>query len=155
MIDINDLKAQLNGKYEMKNLEELKYFLDIQVHRDKKRKIIHISQSEYNRTILERYEMQNSKSANTSLFNSAQLMKTTATKTLMNQKEYQSMIDSLIYAMLVTRSDLAQIIQQISQSSQMLTRAHEKAAKHALRYLKKTIDEEITYNENLKMKLKF
>ena len=58
MTSINDLKAQLNEEYEMKDLGELKYFLGIQVHRDRERKIIHISQSGYNRTILERYGMQ-------------------------------------------------------------------------------------------------
>ena len=57
MASINDLKAQLNEEYEMKDLGELRYFLGIQVHRDRERKIIHISQSVYNRTILERYGM--------------------------------------------------------------------------------------------------
>jgi hypothetical protein len=32
MASINDLKAQLNEEYEMKDLGELKYFLDIQIH---------------------------------------------------------------------------------------------------------------------------
>jgi len=50
---ILDLKAQLNAEYEMKDLGELKYFLGIQVHRDREWKTIHISQSGYNRTILE------------------------------------------------------------------------------------------------------
>src|SRR5947207_7895230 len=57
MANINDLKAQLNEEYEMKDLGELKYFLDIQVHRDRERKIIHINQSGYNRTIIERFAM--------------------------------------------------------------------------------------------------
>ena len=43
MASINDLKTQLNEEYEMKDLGELRYFLDIQVHRDRERKIIHIS----------------------------------------------------------------------------------------------------------------
>ena len=53
MISINNLKAQLNEEYEMKDLGELRYFLNIQVHRDKEQKIIHINQSGYNRIILE------------------------------------------------------------------------------------------------------
>src|SRR5271168_2488291 len=58
-----------------------------------------------------------------------------------------------MYAMLATRPDLAQSIQQISQFSQMPTTTHEKAAKQALRYLNGTIDQGITYNGNLGMKL--
>ena len=82
MASINDLKAQLNEEYEMKDLGELKYFLDIQIHRDRERKIIHISQSGYNRTILERYGMQNSKPASTPLSTSARLVKATIMDTL-------------------------------------------------------------------------
>src|SRR5271168_3972727 len=60
-----------------------------------------------------------------------------------------------MYAMLATRADLAQCIQQISQFSQMPTRTHEKAAKQALRYLNGTVDQGITYNGNLGMRLEF
>jgi hypothetical protein len=154
MASINDLKAQLNEEYEMKDLGELKYFLGIQVHRDRERKIIHISQAGYNRTILERYGMQNSKPASTPLSTSARLIKATIMDVLAEQKDYQSIVGSLMYAMLATRPDLAQSIQQISQFSQKPTRTHEKAAKQGLRYLNGTIDEGITYNGNLGMRLK-
>jgi hypothetical protein len=153
MANINDLKAQLNKEYEMKDLGELNYFLGIQVHRDKERKIIHISQSGYNRTILERYGMQTSKPANVPLSSGARLTKATATDTLTDQREYQSIVGSLMYAMLATRPDLAQSIQQISQFSQKPTKTHEKAAKQGLRYLNGTIDMGITYNGNLGIRL--
>jgi len=65
------------------------------------------------------------------------------------------MVGSLMYAMLATRPDLAQTIQQISQFSQKPTRNHEKAVKHALRYLNRTINQGITYNGNLGMRLEF
>jgi len=50
---INELKAALKKEYEMKDLGELKYFLGIQVHHDKGRKIIHITQAGYTRMIFE------------------------------------------------------------------------------------------------------
>src|SRR5579859_6307088 len=153
MASINDFKVWLNEEYEMKDLGELKYFLGIQVHRDRERKIIHINQSGYNQTILERYGMENSKLANTPLSSGARLTKAMATDILTDQQEYQSMVGSLMYAMLATRPDLAQTIQQISQFSQKPTKTHEKAAKQALRYLKGTLDKGITYNGNLGMKL--
>jgi Reverse transcriptase (RNA-dependent DNA polymerase) len=153
MASINALKAQLNEEYEMKDLGELKYFLGIQVHRDRERKIIHLSQPGYNRTILERYGMQNSKPANTPLSSGARLTKATTADALTDRKEYQSMVGSIMYGMLATRPDLAQCIQQISQFSQTPTRAHEKAAKQALRYVNGTINQGITFNGNLGMKL--
>src|SRR5579859_7962761 len=121
------------SEYEMKDLGELKYFLGIQVHRDRERKIIHINQPGYNQMILERYGMENSKLANIPLSSSARLTKAMATDILTDQQEYQIMVGSLMYAMLATRPDLAQTIQQISQFSQKPTKTHEKAAKQALR----------------------
>ena len=55
--------------------------------------------------------------------------------------------------MLASRPDLAQLIQQISQFSANPTQNHEKATKHGFRYLNGTIDEGITYNGNLGIKL--
>ena len=97
--------------------------------------------------------MENSKPVNTPLSSGARLTKAMATETLADQQEYQSIVGSLMYAMLATRPDLAQSIQQISQFSQTPTKTHEKAAKHTLRYLNGTIDKGITYNGNLGMKL--
>jgi hypothetical protein len=93
------------------------YFLSIQVHRDRERKIIYINQSGYTRTILERYGMRNSKPASTPLPSGARLTKATTADTLIDQKEYQSIVGNLMYAMLATQPDLAQSIQQISQFS--------------------------------------
>src|SRR5208282_6014032 len=91
-VGVDLLKLQISMKFEMKDLGELRYFLGIQVHRDRKRKIIHISQSGYNRTILERYEMQNSKPANTSLSINIRLVKATMMDILAEQKKYQSIV---------------------------------------------------------------
>src|SRR5439155_5173785 len=68
MVGINSLKEALKEEYEMKDLGELKYFLGIQVHCNKEQKLIHINQSGYTRTILERYSMQDSKPASPQAF---------------------------------------------------------------------------------------
>ena len=101
-------------QYEMKNLRELKYFLGIRVHRDRERKLIHINQSGYNRTILECFSMTDSNLAKTPLPSGSRLATATTTDILTDQKGYRSIIGSLMYAMLATRPDLTQCIQQIS-----------------------------------------
>src|SRR5277367_2799972 len=98
--------------------------------------------------------MQDSKPASTPLSSGARLTNAKATDTLTDQREYQSMVGNLMYAMLATRPDLAQSIQQISQFSQMPTTMHEKASKQGLRYINGTVDEGITFNGNLGMRLK-
>jgi len=97
--------------------------------------------------------MQNSKPANTPLPTGARLAKAVTMDILMDRKDYQSIVRSIMYGMLATRPDLAQCIQQISQFLQNPTRTYEKTAKHALRYLNGIVDEGITYNGNLGMKL--
>src|SRR5271169_2832613 len=82
------------------------------------------------------------------------LAKATTADVLTEQKEYQSILGSQMYAMLATRPDLAQSIQQISQFSTKPTKMHEKAAKQGLRYLNGTINEGITFNGNLGLELK-
>src|SRR5438046_10304293 len=98
--------------------------------------------------------MQNSKPAKTPLATGAKLIKASISDILIDLHDYQSMVGSQMYAMLATRPDLAQSIQQISQFAQKPTTIHEKAAKQGLRYLKGTVNEGITYNGNLGLKLK-
>ena len=87
MLSIQDLKAALNKKYEMKDLGELKYFLGIQVHRSKKQKLIYISQSAYIGTLLEWYNMQDSNSARVPLSQGTKLTKAVISDTLTDISE--------------------------------------------------------------------
>ena len=91
--------------------------------------------------ILERFGMQNSKPTQVPLSPSSKLAKAMITDILIDQHDYQSMVGSQMYAMLATRPDLAQSIQQISQFAQKPTTIHEKAAKQGLRYLKGIVNE--------------
>ena len=151
MADIHSLKAALKAEYEMKDIGELTYFLGIQVHRD--RELIHIDQSGYIRMILERYEMQDSKSTRVPLATGTKLVKASISDRLIDRHMYQSIVGSQMYAMLATRPDLAYSIQQISQHSQKPTSTHEKAAKQGLRYLSGTAEEGITYDGKKGLKL--
>jgi hypothetical protein len=153
MTSIQDLKAVLNKEYEMKDLGELKYFLGIQVHRSKEQKLIHISQSGYIGTLLERYNMQDSNPARVPLSQGTKLTKAAISDTLTNSSEYQSIVGSQMYAMLATRPDLAHSIQQISQHSQKPTVSHLKAASQGLRYLNGTRETGIIYHGKQGLKL--
>jgi hypothetical protein len=64
------------------------------------------------------------------------------------QELYQSMVGSVIYAMLGTQPELAYPISILSRFNARPTTAHYKAAKRTLRYLQPTKNFEITYGEN-------
>jgi len=76
--------------------------------------------------------MQDSKPASVPLSPGAKLTKTAISDTLTEQSEYQSIVGSQMYAMLATRPDLGQSIQQISQHNQKPTVIHLKAARQGL-----------------------
>ena len=62
---INKIKAELRNEFEMKDLGELKYFLGMQVTRDRVQRRLHLSQEGYTREILNRFGMQDSKPVST------------------------------------------------------------------------------------------
>jgi Reverse transcriptase (RNA-dependent DNA polymerase) len=47
LIKVNEIKGWLSKEFEMKDMGELRYFLGIQVHRDRAARTIHISQAAY------------------------------------------------------------------------------------------------------------
>ena len=60
---------------------------------------------------------------------------------------YREMIGSLIYIMTCTRPDLSWIVSKLSQYLAEPKQQHWIAAKHLLRYLKGTIDQELHYRK--------
>jgi len=147
-VGVDLLKLQLRMKFEMKDMGELRYFLGIQVHRDRKKKLLQILQRGYVSMILERFGMQNSTPVSTPMATGTKLTKTTEDSDTADQKQYQSNVGSQMYAMLCTRPDLAFTISQISQFSSNPSTIHESAAKRALRYLNGTRNFGITFDGN-------
>ena len=154
MKDINELKAQLKEEFEMKDLGELKYFLGMQVYRDRERRQIHINQSGYVNSVLEKFGLLECNPVSTPIATGTRLLKSTANDTLMDDAtEYQSMVGSQMYGMLCTRPDLAFAISQVSQFNNSPNETHSAVAKRVLRYLKGTIDMGITFSGSIGLKL--
>jgi hypothetical protein len=148
MDQINELKAQLQGQFEMKDLGDLKYFLGIHVTRNREERSLTISQSAYIHQILERFRMKNCKPADTPMAAGCKLTKAAVGDLLVDEKEYQSLVGSLMYAMTGTRPDLAYTVSQLSQYNAKPTAIHLTTAKRVLRYLKGHTDLGITYGNN-------
>ena len=106
---------------------------------------ITIDQSAYIDSILERYGMIDCKPVSTPLAPGARLAKATENDKLADERDYQAIVGSLIYAMLCTRPDIGYTVQQLSQFCSKPTNAHYQAAKRALRYLKGTRDLGVTF----------
>ena len=59
---ISSVKIWLSSQFDMKNLGESNFILGIKVWRDRKNRILSLSQAGYIDKVLERFSMQNSKS---------------------------------------------------------------------------------------------
>lgn len=57
MSEINKLKAQLSGEFEMKDLRLAKKILDIEIRRDRKAEKLYLFQKNYFEKVLERFGM--------------------------------------------------------------------------------------------------
>lgn len=61
MVEINKLKTQLSGEFEMKDLGAAKKILGMEIHRDRRAGKFFLSQKNSIEKVLERFGMQNSK----------------------------------------------------------------------------------------------
>ena len=148
MTEIEQLKSNLNAEFEMKDMRELRYFFSIKIIRDHEVRQLIIDQSIYIRMILERFDMKDCNFVSTSV-TGIKLQQTSIEDVLVDQQNYQSMIESIMYVMLCIRPNLAYAISQLSQFNAKPTSIHEAAAKRVLRYLKATADLGITFGKDL------
>ncbi|RVW17628.1 Retrovirus-related Pol polyprotein from transposon TNT 1-94 [Vitis vinifera] len=112
---LHDTKRFLSKHFEMKDLGDASFVLGIQIHRDRSRGILGLSQRTYIDKVLQRYGMQNSKPGDTPVakgdkFSLNQCPKNSLESQEMQKIPYASAVGSLMYAQLCTRPDIAYIV---------------------------------------------
>ena len=105
------VKAWLSRHFFIKDLGEASYILGIRICRDRSKRMLGLSQSRYIETIVKRFGMENSKRGLIPMRHDISLSKSMSPKTPkeranMDRIPYASLIGSIIYAMLCTRSDI-------------------------------------------------
>src|SRR5579871_3262998 len=114
IMNIKELKENLNKTFKIKDLGDLTYFLGIHIIRNQKTRTIFINQSNYISKILTRFNMQDCKPAKTPLKPNIKISKSTEPEPY-NLQYYQKAIGNLMYAMLETRSDITYTVSVMSQ----------------------------------------
>ncbi|RVW60487.1 Retrovirus-related Pol polyprotein from transposon TNT 1-94 [Vitis vinifera] len=112
---LHDTKRFLSKHFEMKDLGDASFVLGIQIHRDRSRGILGLSQRTYIDKVLQRYGMQNSKPGDTPVakgdkFSLNQCPKNSLESQEMQKIPYASAVGSLMYAQVCTRPDIAYIV---------------------------------------------
>ena len=111
----HETKRFLARKFEMKDLGDTSFVLGIQIHWDRSRSIIGLSQKSYIEKVLKRFGMQDCKQGDTLVakgekFSLGQCLKNDFEIKEMQKIPYASVVGSLMYAQVCRRSDIAYII---------------------------------------------
>ena len=148
---LSDVKGYLKKQFDMKDLGEANYILEIKLLRDRKNKVLALSQASYIDKIVTRFGMENSKRGLLPFRHGIHLFKGQSSKTpeekeLMSKKPYASVVGSLMYDMLCTRPDICYAVGVVSRYQSDPGVEHWTAVKHILKYLKRTRDYMLVYS---------
>lgn len=147
---INDVKKKLSDRFDMKDLGDVHWILGMEVVRDRRQKSISLNQCKYIETVLERYGMESCKTVSTPMdinakFPTAKEHENVESKVDLGNIPYQSVVGSLMYAMVATRPDIAYGVGVLSRYIKDPNAQHWIAAKRILRYLQGTKHIGLTY----------
>ncbi|KAK0594609.1 hypothetical protein LWI29_023351 [Acer saccharum] len=148
---LSEVKCWLASQFQMKDLGEASYVLGIQLIRDRKNKLIALSQASYIDKILVQFSMQNSKKGNLPSKHGVHLSKEQCPKTPqevedMRRVPYASAVGSLMYAMLCMRPDICFAVGVASRYQSNPGLDHWVAVKTILKYLRRTRNYTLVYS---------
>jgi len=129
------LTAQLRSKYNLTGGGELQWFLGIEVLRDRKKRLIWLSQSSYIDKISRLAEDQQ---RSDTPMGPGELFPYEGKASLHEISTYQKKVGSLLYAAVITRPDIAFATSRLARFNANPSPEHQKAADRALCYLLRT-----------------
>ena len=113
--DVNlllEMKKFLSSNFDMKDLDEASFVLGIEIHRDRRKKVLGLSEKAYLENILKKYSMHACKPSPTPIvkgdrFGEFQCPRNQYEIDQIKAVPYASVVESLQYAQVYTRPDLA------------------------------------------------
>ncbi|GKB48936.1 retrotransposon protein, putative, ty1-copia subclass [Tanacetum coccineum] len=148
--DIGSTKSLLKKEFDMKELEEAKKMLGMEIVRDQSRKIMRVSQSGYISKILNNFRIDNGKSVQMPLGGHFKLsLKDCPVRDCdverMSKVPYANAVGSLMYLMVCTRPDIAYAVSVVSRYLANPGKNHWEAVKWILKYLRGTANVGLVY----------
>ena len=148
---LSNVKKWLVEQFQMKDLGEASYILGIQIIRDRKNKLLALSQASYIDKVLAQFSMQDSKKGllltrHGIILSKEQCPKTPQEEEDMRRIPYASAVGSLMYAMLCKRPDICYAVGKVSRYQSNPGMGHWIAVRHILKYLMRTRDYMLVYS---------
>jgi len=112
---LHETKLFISQNFELKDLGEASYVIGIEIHRDRKQRILKLSQNAYIEKVLERFRMKNCSASVAPIikgdkFSNDQCPRNALEQEQMKNIPYASAIGSLLYAQVCTRPDIAMAV---------------------------------------------
>lgn len=143
--DLEEVKQQLQSRFDIRDLGEVSHFLGMQITRNRRDRSLKLTQQRMTAELVSKYGMSSAKPRSTPLATSAQLTKSDGTPLDKEAHPYSELIGSLLYLSVCTRPDIAQAVGALARYMSAPTTAHWSAAKEVVRYLAGTLDYGINF----------
>ena len=140
---IKDLKKALSKDLELSELGDVKYYLGIDISRDRKNKTITLSQKGYLDKILERFNKNGLNPVSTPIEVGIRLEKSTEIASKERTRQFQAEVGSLLYLSTKTRPDLAYAVGQVSKFMSNPNESHFRALNRIWKYLNDPISKDL------------
>ncbi|CAL2274253.1 unnamed protein product [Prunus armeniaca] len=153
-----DTKFFLSSHFEMKDMGEASYVLGVEIHRDRSRGMLGLSQKGYIERVLKRFNMLSYASGEVPItkgdkLSRAQSPQNELEKEEMKNRPYASLVGSLMYAQVCTRPDIAFAISVLGRFQANPRNAHWIAAKKDMRYFQRTKSFMLVYQRQESLEL--
>ncbi|RXN36740.1 Retrovirus-related Pol poly from transposon TNT 1-94 [Labeo rohita] len=109
---------------------------------------IWMGQATYSENVLKKFGMENSKPVSTPVDINTKLVKHSDDSEVMNPKQFQSAVGSLLYLSTRTRPDIAYAVNNVTRFCAKPTKQHWTAVKRIMRYLKGTLNLGLLYSKD-------
>ena len=123
---IDKVKTELKSTFKMTDLDSTSHYLDMKIRRDRERRTLTLLQTTYLKTVLEKFDMRDCVSVATSM--KASISNSILLSTKQADEDiiywYEVSIDSLMYVMMTTRSDIAFALSMTSRYCSNSNQAH-------------------------------
>jgi hypothetical protein len=139
----------MSSELEMSMMGELQFFLGLQIKQSKEGTFVH--QAKYTMEIVRKFKMEDSKAMTTQMSTTTALDEDEKGE-LMDQKEYWSMIGSLLY-LTATRPNIQFSVCLCTRFQVSLRTSHRQAVKRIFRYLRHTPDFGLWYSASSSLAL--
>ena len=151
-LQLASFKVAFGKRFAIKDLGEARYYLGMDIVRDRAARTIKLSQRQYTADVLEQFGMDLSAPVSTPMLEGEKLLR--ASNTTVEQRlltnalaaVYRSLVGSLMYLANCTRPDIALAVGCLARHMATPTEAHLQAAKRVLRYLKGTATLGLVYS---------